>query len=101
MCPANLSGVPDGAKGRTASSICRCSSANCPPVSPMPAQITRGFCTFGKKPIPCATICRAGRPEQTCDTDCSSAATCSDGRSEEHTSELQSHHELVCRLLLE
>src|SRR5437667_3409388 len=25
----------------------------------------------------------------------------SDGRSEEHTSELQSHHDLVCRLLLE
>jgi len=25
----------------------------------------------------------------------------SGGRSEEHTSELQSHHELVCRLLLE
>src|SRR5437667_3349949 len=24
-----------------------------------------------------------------------------DGRSEEHTSELQSHHDLVCRLLLE
>src|SRR5437667_10157118 len=26
---------------------------------------------------------------------------CSDLRSEEHTSELQSHHDLVCRLLLE
>src|SRR6266540_6553435 len=26
---------------------------------------------------------------------------CSPGRSEEHTSELQSHHDLVCRLLLE
>src|SRR5437773_9442505 len=28
-------------------------------------------------------------------------ATLSPGRSEEHTSELQSHHDLVCRLLLE
>src|SRR5437773_2378193 len=27
--------------------------------------------------------------------------TARDARSEEHTSELQSHHELVCRLLLE
>src|SRR5437773_7342975 len=26
---------------------------------------------------------------------------CAAGRSEEHTSELQSHHDLVCRLLLE
>src|SRR5437667_5695517 len=26
---------------------------------------------------------------------------CQGGRSEEHTSELQSHHDLVCRLLLE
>src|SRR5437667_3362428 len=30
---------------------------------------------------------------------CSSVST--GGRSEEHTSELQSHHDLVCRLLLE
>src|SRR5437667_3233371 len=29
------------------------------------------------------------------------AITASDSRSEEHTSELQSHHDLVCRLLLE
>src|SRR5437773_6060856 len=28
-------------------------------------------------------------------------ARLNDGRSEEHTSELQSHHDLVCRLLLE
>src|SRR5208283_5399897 len=37
---------------------------------------------------------RARRP-------CASSARSSAGRSEEHTSELQSHHELVCRLLLE
>src|SRR5947207_9477069 len=30
-----------------------------------------------------------------------SARTCSTARSEEHTSELQSHSDLVCRLLLE
>src|SRR5438132_9100356 len=29
------------------------------------------------------------------------AKTCGDARSEEHTSELQSHSDLVCRLLLE
>src|SRR5437773_7379085 len=29
------------------------------------------------------------------------APSTSSGRSEEHTSELQSHHDLVCRLLLE
>src|SRR5437773_7918981 len=29
------------------------------------------------------------------------SATCTVKRSEEHTSELQSHHDLVCRLLLE
>src|SRR5471032_3678058 len=32
---------------------------------------------------------------------CPSASCRNDGRSEEHTSELQSHHDLVCRLLLE
>src|SRR5437773_10939995 len=31
----------------------------------------------------------------------SAAVIDADGRSEEHTSELQSHHDLVCRLLLE
>src|SRR5437773_8273926 len=31
----------------------------------------------------------------------SSVPRCRTGRSEEHTSELQSHHDLVCRLLLE
>src|SRR5437773_3841672 len=34
-----------------------------------------------------------------CDAD--GRATSCDTRSEEHTSELQSHHDLVCRLLLE
>src|SRR5437773_9693390 len=33
--------------------------------------------------------------------DCIVGETYSFGRSEEHTSELQSHHDLVCRLLLE
>src|SRR5437667_1194721 len=32
---------------------------------------------------------------------CEGGALISAGRSEEHTSELQSHHDLVCRLLLE
>src|SRR5437773_8612875 len=32
---------------------------------------------------------------------CSTASPAPSSRSEEHTSELQSHHDLVCRLLLE
>src|SRR5436190_18738539 len=32
---------------------------------------------------------------------CGSAGTAAENRSEEHTSELQSHSDLVCRLLLE
>src|SRR5437773_7270445 len=38
---------------------------------------------------------------RTIPTRCTSARTCCSSRSEEHTSELQSHHDLVCRLLLE
>src|SRR5437773_11944968 len=34
-------------------------------------------------------------------TRCGSATSPASARSEEHTSELQSHHDLVCRLLLE
>src|SRR5437667_5748104 len=34
-------------------------------------------------------------------SDCHAGAAGPDNRSEEHTSELQSHHDLVCRLLLE
>src|SRR6266540_7354355 len=43
-------------------------------------------------PISCPTAC--GRSWTTC-------ASWPSRRSEEHTSELQSHHDLVCRLLLE
>src|SRR5947207_8869521 len=68
-------------------------------------------------PMPCSTI--ASRPEVTCSPDATTAsysrASCSGeasrhhstsslvlpARSEEHTSELQSHSDLVCRLLLE
>src|SRR5437773_9636228 len=46
--------------------------------------------TFG--PVPCTILSTPfGRP----------ASRASEDRSEEHTSELQSHHDLVCRLLLE
>src|SRR5437667_3284150 len=37
----------------------------------------------------------------TCAAALSARLTWQDARSEEHTSELQSHHDLVCRLLLE
>src|SRR5260370_22507742 len=40
-------------------------------------------------------------PKQTCDTTLRRLPAASRSRSEEHTSELQSHLNLVCRLLLE
>src|SRR2546422_8243351 len=47
--------------------------------------------------------CGAGRPSSSSSTDCRGHFTRSPsmGRSEEHTSELQSRLHLVCRLLLE
>src|SRR5437667_2749214 len=49
-------------------------------------------------------IAAAVRVPVTADLEAGYGATpevCGHGRSEEHTSELQSHHDLVCRLLLE
>src|SRR6266540_4101034 len=60
--------------------------------------------------FPYTTLFRSRRPPPTpirpppTGSSCSSAASppcCGPSRSEEHTSELQSHHDLVCRLLLE
>src|SRR5260370_3025392 len=51
------------------------------------------------QPVVCADPCNGpagGQIEYVC-----AAAECIDPRSEEHTSELQSHLNLVCRLLLE
>src|SRR5260221_10722453 len=48
-----------------------------------------------QKPTSARTIDSAGR------TACFNASSRNGGRSEEHTSELQSHSDLVCRLLLE
>src|SRR5256712_13883041 len=45
-------------------------------------------------------ICRRHRPRRRRDAD-APACRVRDGRSEEHTSELQSRSDLVCRLLLE
>src|SRR5437773_8461081 len=45
-------------------------------------------------------IDRASAPSTTT-TNCRPVSAAADERSEEHTSELQSHHDLVCRLLLE
>src|SRR5690242_21534154 len=44
---------------------------------------------------------RAGVGQAARRSPCSSPRAVADGRSEEHTSELQSHVNLVCRLLLE
>src|SRR4051812_49512128 len=53
--------------------------------SPHPARSARAGSRRGRPSRPRRTPCRARRP----------------ARSEEHTSELQSHVNLVCRLLLE
>src|SRR3970282_3026588 len=68
---------------------------------------TRCFCFFLmiRRPprstlFPYTTLFRSRRPSPVIRRCCSS--TCRyRPRSEEHTSELQSHHDLVCRLLLE
>src|SRR5437667_8342345 len=61
----------------------------------LPISGFRGPCTTAGS---CPLISRMSPPEMTNDTASSAMAS---GRSEEHTSELQSHHDLVCRLLLE
>src|SRR5436190_9270555 len=55
----------------------------------------RTRCTGRDRPPPCATSTGSPRPPR------GSTAPTRWTRSEEHTSELQSHSELVCRLLLE
>src|SRR5438477_9851345 len=54
----------------------------------------------GRGPEEC---CAAGSPTRCprAPTCCGRASACTPSRSEEHTSELQSHVNLVCRLLLE
>src|SRR5436190_6123634 len=50
--------------------------------------------------LPICTAHRCARLSRSCSRSRSPAST-SNSRSEEHTSELQSHSDLVCRLLLE
>src|SRR5437773_10068944 len=55
-------------------------------------------------PISCSSTCASVAPRLTVTRPRTLPFTCttiSTWRSEEHTSELQSHHDLVCRLLLE
>src|SRR5436305_11886069 len=54
-------------------------------------------CSRCRPPISCCTIRCSSSPTSTM----SSSVGCCSGRSEEHTSELQSRPHLVCRLLLE
>src|SRR5256885_7168176 len=51
--------------------------------------------------MPRAPRMNSGRPQATSMLSSISTSPCSQGRSEEHTSELQSPCNLVCRLLLE
>src|SRR5437667_6389583 len=70
-----------------------CSPTSCSPTSP--ARFARAPSTSRSvipifstvRPMACASLKKSGSPNVM--------------RSEEHTSELQSHHDLVCRLLLE
>src|SRR5437667_8284969 len=52
---------------------------------------------------PCGSpaTCRSGRPTSPISSESPLKTSHGSSRSEEHTSELQSHHDLVCRLLLE
>src|SRR3712207_7092476 len=64
------------------------------------------YTTLFRSPMPRrrAASCSARRWTSCCRTGASeptTACSCSPGRSEEHTSELQSRQYLVCRLLLE
>src|SRR5437588_9710779 len=57
------------------------------------------FRSCSQPEAPSSSACAACRPERT--TTWSSRSGARSSRSEEHTSELQSHSDLVCRLLLE
>src|SRR5208283_6191217 len=51
--------------------------------------------------FPYTTLFRSNGQSENADRLCSEDRSVYPGRSEEHTSELQSHQDLVCRLLLE
>src|SRR5438034_9839113 len=57
-------------------------------------------CSLGRIPSPSGRTHSSGE-EQSCRTPLAPADSFARSRSEEHTSELQSHSDLVCRLLLE
>src|SRR5438034_3358981 len=63
---------------------------------------SQGTCTAASPTFTCAlgTIAKSGAATVTIDYTVPSSTTANQ-RSEEHTSELQSHSDLVCRLLLE
>src|SRR5215211_5437492 len=60
-----------------------------------------GCSACAKKAATCWSNASGVMPPKASLTPCTSSGTCSSIRSEEHTSELQSHSDLVCRLLLE
>src|SRR5207248_10407312 len=67
-------------------------------MKPSPTRPPGSHRTCGAKSVTC---CSPGSPTTTCATSCWRATGTSSSRSEEHTSELQSPYDLVCRLLLE
>src|SRR5438874_787653 len=69
------------------------------PVQPQPSSTLFPYTTLFRSTRSCtssSTACRGRRPWPR-----SSVSCCSCTRSEEHTSELQSRRDIVCRLLLE
>src|SRR6266540_6688757 len=70
-------------------------------IRPPPRSTLFPYTTLFRSPRPSGR-CRVS-PSSVCDHPPHARAegTRADARSEEHTSELQSHHDLVCRLLLE
>src|SRR5437773_7735789 len=59
------------------------------------------YTTLFRSPVRSATTSAASTGRRIRKPDAPHSTSWSDRRSEEHTSELQSHHDLVCRLLLE
>src|SRR5438034_3270801 len=73
--------------------------------TPYDLWLSNSVCAFWWSYTLCCLDC-GGKPRsrqrgQQCDVSCEMRNVPRPGRSEEHTSELQSHSDLVCRLLLE
>src|SRR5690606_41576037 len=79
-------------------SVCTVVAFSQPLTLPLPVKTGRGGVTVGANPLPTEP---AGSPACASRGKSACRPLARPGRSEEHTSELQSRENLVCRLLLE